>query len=207
MPAGGNVLHVCIVGPDGAGKTTVARGVSEALDAAGWAVHPVKPRPRTIDARTNRDFDYRAPQARPPRSAWRSTTKLLGKLGYAWARTLSDRVRHRGAGPTVLIEERGWLDHGVDYLRYRIHPRAARLVPRLARLTPRPDVSIVLTGDAHELADRKGELSRSEVTRQLDRWQELCAADVVPGARIVDTSTTAEDPTIDRVTKMIVDLH
>lgn len=190
-------VHVCIVGPDGVGKSTVAGGIEDALEATGWTVVRLNARPAAVDARTNQDFDFTDPHAQEPRNLARSMSKVAGKFGYAWLRTLRARFEHRSAGgPVALMEERGWLDHGVDNRRYRIHPTAAKVFLKTWRVVPRPDRTVVLTGDHDAIMRRKEELTASEVARQLDLWVDLSDMGRLGASIVLDSTSLTLDETI-----------
>ena len=96
----------------------------------------------------------------------------------------------------MLIEERGWIDHGVDHRRYRIHPAAASVFRAAAPLAPGPDRTIVLTGDPETITMRKNELDQEEVARQLELWGTLCSNGRLGNATVIDTTETNVDDTI-----------
>ncbi|NNC79407.1 MAG: ATP-binding protein [Acidimicrobiales bacterium] len=190
-------VHVCFVGPDGAGKSTIADGVENALTTNGWTIARLNARPPVVDVRTNQDFDFTDPHAQEPRNLARSMTKAAGKFGYAWLRTLRARIQHRSAGePVLLMEERGWLDHGVDNRRYRIHPTAAKVFLKTWRVAPKPDRTIVLTGDHDTIVRRKEELPAPEVQRQLDLWVELATTGRMGSVIVLDSTSLSLDETV-----------
>ena len=171
-------LVVLVAGPDGAGKSSVARRISEELaDEVDRVVHThwrpgLLPHPRAILG--GRDAsDAARPHARPPHGACLS----LCLLGYYWLDfLLGGWVSHRGIkrrGGLVVVE-RGWWDVAIDSRRYRLSVRPG-VVRGLGRLLPRPDLALVLLGDPRAVALRKGELVTAEVTRQNALWRKTGA--------------------------------
>ncbi len=191
-------IAVCVVGPDGAGKTSVSVGIEERLIEQGHSVQRLQPRPKVIDKRTNPEFDYKNPHEHEPRSLSRSLLKVGAKFGYAWVSAAQLRLAPRGgACPDYTLEERGWMDHGVDNRRYRIHATAGALVLRLWRLVPRSDKCILLTGDPETIAARKAELSTGEVRRQLDLWKDLAdRRRLGRSVLVLDTTSLTEAETV-----------
>ncbi len=189
-----NVRHVAVVGPDGAGKTTLASAIEDELADQGWKVDRLRPRPVPLDTMTNKDFDYTDPHALPHRNLIRSLSKAAAKFVWAWFAYGRAMLRHRRSDvPVVVLEERGWLDHGVDNRRYRIHPTAAAVFRRGARLVPQADRLIVLVGDARTLADRKGELTADEVARQVALWKQLGGRRSEQEVLLLDTTAMTVD--------------
>ena len=41
-------LHVCIVGPDGVGKTTIANHIIDSMESQGWKVVRLNARPKSV---------------------------------------------------------------------------------------------------------------------------------------------------------------
>ena len=160
---------VCIVGPDGAGKSTLADALVARLQGA--EVLRVHQRPSLLPRRTRSTGPVTDPHGRSPDS-W--PLSLL-KLGYlyldttlGWAFVLRPFTRRGG----WVVLERGWWDLAIDPRRYLLRvPRP--IVRLLARSLPSVDLLLVLDGPAHVLWLRSRELPESEVERQLQDWREL----------------------------------
>jgi hypothetical protein len=170
-PTGWSVL---IVGPDGTGKSTVARSQEEALApffrkflAVHWSPGML-PRPGAIVGRG--EPDHSAPHVRPPHgrvlSAWLLAYYWLDFLIGGWLRTWPIRLR-----TGLVVTERGWWDIAVDPRRYRLDV-PPRLVRGLGAFLPHPDVVLVLAAAPDVILARKGELSASELERQRRAWRE-----------------------------------
>lgn len=144
------------------------------------------------------------PQARDPHGPLLSVAKLLVVLAdfmLAHA-TVWRRARARGA----LILERGWQDMAVDPRRYRLHPSVRRLVRVLGRLLPRPDIALVLTGDAEVLAHRKPELAWEEIARQSEEWRRV-GHRLGVRTMLVDSTTATPEDTVERVVAGLCDAN
>jgi peptidoglycan/xylan/chitin deacetylase (PgdA/CDA1 family) len=197
-------LVVSIVGPDGAGKSTLARGLAEECRGAFRRARTLHLRPGLLPSPSSmlgrRPSDPAKPHAQVPSGVVGSLARLGylwldGALGW-WPKVWLPRLR----SGLVLIE-RGWLDLSVDPLRYRLAlPR--RLVRACAALLPKPDLILVADAPANTVAGRKAELPLAEVGRQLAAWRALAAA-APEWIRVVDTSG-GEEATI-RAAAAVVD--
>jgi hypothetical protein len=189
---GARGLYLVVAGPDGTGKTTVVEGlVREVLAGPVQLLHH---RPHVLGGRTTDRGPVTEPHLTAPYPRWLSTSKLVFLfLDHLVGWLVKVRPWLRRGGDVVL--ERGWWDLAVDPLRYRLQP-SPRLVNLLGRLLPRPDLTVVLGGNATVIADRKGELSPAETTRQLDAW-----ASVVRSSRrtILVDATDPEDRVLARI--------
>ncbi len=181
LPSGRGV-HVVVAGPDGTGKSTVVDHlVGDVLSNPVLVMHH---RPHLLGTRSKRGEMVSEPHREQAYPTWLSGAKLI----FLWLDHLLGwllRVRPRLLSGGDVIVERGWWDLAVDPRRYRLQP-APRLVDLLGRLLPRPDVTIVLGGDAATIAGRKAELSIEETERQLTMWRGLSTSRL--RAREVDTS-------------------
>jgi hypothetical protein len=171
-------LVVLVGGPDGAGKSSVARRIVDELAGEVTRVAHTHwrpgllPHPRALVGGRGTS-DSTRPQARPPHGAVLS----LGLLGYYWldfllGAWLRQRPTSRRGG--LVVVERGWWDVGIDGRRYRLSVPPA-LVRALGSLLPRPDLALVLDGDPRAVALRKGELVTAEVARQNALWRKTRA--------------------------------
>jgi hypothetical protein len=167
-------LVVLVAGPDGAGKSSVARRIVDEVGAeVTQVVHThwrpgLLPHPRALVGGRGA-ADGERPHERVPHGALVS----LGLLGYYWLDFLlggwlrQHAIRRRGG---LVVMERGWWDVAVDGRRYRLSVSPA-VVKALGGLLPRPDLALVLHGDPRALSVRKGELATVEIARQNALWE------------------------------------
>ena len=168
-------LIVLVVGPDGAGKSTFARGLMSSTDTlfrrrehVHWTPGML---PRLSQLLGRPTGDVTRPHARRLHSV--PTSHLA--LAYYWLDNFVGGwfvLRHVRRRTGLVVIERGWWDIAVDPRRYRM-----RVAPRLVRLLglalAAPDVVFSLEGPADVFASRKGELPYEEVEKQLLTWREL----------------------------------
>ena len=190
---------VAIIGPDGAGKTTVARelgpllampvkymymGVNPAssnyLLPTTRAVHALRSRrgtrPDASGRRAALDARRTAPKGtlrRTVRSA-RSFLRLGNRLAEEWHRALVASM-HRRRGAIVVFDRHFF----ADYYAYDVAAMSRRSASRrlhgfvLSRLYPRPDLVIYLDAPAEVLLERKGEGTLESLERRRREYLEL----------------------------------
>ena len=130
-------IRVWFVGPDGSGKTTAAGLLADKLESEGKTVARLHwGRPKVADV------DSSAPHDQTPRS--RVLSNLA--LGSHVARFLLFRPRSPSAD--VIICERVLLDTNVDRRRYRLHPAAISSLRLLKLAESRPDLVVLMAGEA-----------------------------------------------------------
>ena len=164
---------LCLVGPDGAGKSTLAAQLTDELRARSVEVRHdywrpgLLPMPGRLVGKPPPGL-VTDPHGRPPHGRTKASLRLLHyfldfRLGY-WV--VYRPLLRRGG---VVIVERGWQDLLVDPRRYLMPFR--RPAALLGRLLPKPDVIAILAAPVDELHNRKQELTRDEIGRQLGAWR------------------------------------
>jgi len=193
LPAGrerGGV--VVVVGPDGAGKSTLTEAVirrapantQTLLLASRRGGTPARMLPhRRVRGSTTRP--HRHPPYAPPVSVAK-TVYLFADFLLTWL----SRVRPVVARGGWVVIERGWWDTLVDPKRYRLRP-APVLTRALSRLAPRADVILILEAAPGVIRSRKAQLTESEIVRQARAWRSVLSAR--QHRRYIDASRSAED--------------
>jgi predicted ATP-grasp superfamily ATP-dependent carboligase/thymidylate kinase len=192
-------LTVALIGPDGAGKTTVARRLADVLpwrvtylymgvnpDSSNVLlpttrlVHAVR-RARGAPPDTAGPRDSGRPDAPPPRSgrrrllrSTRSFLRLANRLAEEWQRAgIAAVERRRGS---IVVFDRHFF---ADYYAYDVVAGAPRSLSRrlhgyvLARLYPRPDLVVYLDAPPETLLQRKGEGTLESLARRRREYLDL----------------------------------
>jgi thymidylate kinase len=210
---------VALIGPDGAGKTTVARRVEELLsmpvkylymgvnpDSSNYLlpttrfVHAVR-RARGAKPDTAGPRDSSRPEGAAARGrlhhalrSGRSFLRLGNRLAEEWHRAFVAFV-HRRRGSIVVFDRHFF----ADYYAYDVAPKRKRSAARrlhglvLSRLYPCPDLVLYLDAPAEILLERKGEGTLESLERRRREYLEL--ERVLPKFAIVDASRPLEDVT------------
>ncbi|MCP3391781.1 hypothetical protein NLM27_23600 [Bradyrhizobium sp. CCGB12] len=168
-------LVLCILGPDGAGKSTIINLLSKRLKAVGRNVRtyhlypPLRLGARKSDVQVVVD-----PHAKPARGALASTLKLLYMVALyniGWCRSVWWPRRRS----TLIFFDRYYYDVLADPARYR--SAAPRWTVRLlGKFVPTPDLTIVLNVEPDTVRARKVEVSYEENVRQQRAYIELASA-------------------------------
>lgn len=212
---------VALIGPDGAGKTTVARALEQALpfpveylymgvnpDSSNHllfttrAVHALRRRrgalPDTAGPREPQETEAAASKGlarRNLRSA-RSFARLANRLAEEWHRAFLAWL-HRRRGEVVVFDRHFF----ADYFAYDIAAKPRRTASRrlhgfiLSRLYPKPDLVIYLDAPAEILFERKGEGTVESLERRRREYLEL--GQILDGFAVVDASRSVEAVTRD----------
>lgn len=184
LPTG---LWVAVLGPDGAGKTTIIRRLEQELLGAFRRTALFHLMPGVI-RRTRVDRPVTDPHGASPRSALTS----LVKLGYYWLEYALGyllKTRPALARSTLVLFDRYFDDLLVDPRRYRYGgPRWA--VRAIRRFIPRPDLFLILEAPPEVLLRRKQEVSSDELLRQVAEYRRL--AFETPGAVLLDAAQPEE---------------
>ncbi len=177
--------RVLLVGPDGTGKSTVAAMLAERLSDDAVDVVTGHYRPGLLWKRSE------SPVTDPHGEPSRPSASALAKVGAVYADFVLGYVGPwRSAAAKVVILERGWWDHLVDPVRYRLPSAAKGVVRTLGRTLPKADIVAVLAGDAEAIVARKPELDVAEVQRQLASWRLIAPT---AGRTVIEIDTVAND--------------
>jgi thymidylate kinase len=179
-------LCVVVLGPDGAGKSTVLEAL--ATDPPAWSTGAVLRhlKPSVIHRAT---ADTTDPHGVPPRGLLTSVLKCLYWL-FEYTAGYYLHVRPDLKAGKLVLFDRYLLDVLVDARRYR-YGGPSWLTQLLWRVVPKPDLVVVLSAPAEVLLERKQELPSEEIERQLQAYQALVSQQ--RGGRIVDVSGSPEE--------------
>jgi thymidylate kinase len=171
----GSGRFVVLVGPDGVGKTTVARALLAHHSGPSAYFHFLPP--------------LRGPLSRSPGPASAPPPKAApgGWLVLGWIRLFRNAARCwvgylRTVRPAL---KRSWLVIGDRWMYgYVVQPDALRfhgpdaLARAVLRLLPRPHLIVNLAAPPHVIRQRKQELTLSQIEQELLAWSSLRAANV-----------------------------
>lgn len=191
---------VLIVGPDGAGKSTVASRLPEVCAGPFRRSLHLHWRPGILPALGRLARSDTSEPTNPHGKSPHGRVISGATLAYYWAdffigswvQIAPARVRSG-----LVVVERGWWDIAVDPTRYRMHV-PERLVRLLGSLLPLPDLVIVLTTPQRVMSERKQEIALEELRRQTQAWKHVLPRrveriDIDASASIDDVAARARD--------------
>jgi hypothetical protein len=176
-------LVVLIVGPDGAGKSTLADSLEDSCAGLFWRVERWHWRPEILPNPSTMVGVGTDDPSNPHTGRPHGRLLSLALLAYhfadffvgGWFKLSVLRTRSG-----LVLWERGWWDIAVDSRRYRLQV-PVKLVRALGRFLARPDFALVLEASPDAILLRKTELDRTELLRQTASWRE----DPPPGIRSI----------------------
>jgi thymidylate kinase len=157
-------LKIVILGPDGAGKSSVIQGLTGRLNQESRVVKMRYLKPQIVKPQHGEAVINVIPHGKPPRSALTSFAKILVWLIEEWyAHLFWDKKKD------LLICDRYYHDLLIDPIRYRYGGPmwAARLV---GKLIPQPALWVLLDAPAEVLQARKQEVPSEESARQCQAY-------------------------------------
>jgi hypothetical protein len=198
-------LVLCLVGPDGVGKSALADALQQSPDLPFRRTVRLHSTPGFVPSR-GRLLRRPVPSgAEPHKAAPSGTFGSVARVGYVWLDTLLGwwlRIAPARARAVCVLLERGWLDISVDPLRYRVS-LPSRVVRGVCRTLPRPDLTLFLRAPTDVTRARKPELEPAEIERQLAAWHELAARD--PSRFVTIDSSRSLDVTLEEAMRAVED--
>lgn len=181
-------VMLCFVGPDGAGKSTIADGVQDKLAPFFAGIYRFHGRPRILPPAgaalvaakrllgkktpyvPPRDETHRAPRTRG--AAVSSVILGYYSLDYLLSHPRTFRQRHSGI---LIVADRYYYDYVVSSERAFGFPE--RIPRSVMALLPQPDLTFFLRASPDRILARKPELTRQEIERQNAMFGKMAAAD------------------------------
>ncbi len=178
------INEVCVLGPDGAGKSSVIADAKEKLlyTTKIIQIHHLKPQ---IFRNTNSRKPVVNPHGAQPRSSLISVLKITIWSFEYWIK----KVFHGYKNPTLIFWDRYFHDLLIDPYRYRFG--APLMFARiLSKFVPKPDLMIFLDAPPKLIQMRKKEVSHKETIRQ--RKDYLYLARKLENSVVIDASSPLE---------------
>lgn len=181
---------VAVLGPDGAGKTSVIVALKRMAGARGIQVEVFHWRPGVLKGRTEHSggpvTDPHGMQASVPLV---SVAKLAFLLLDWWLGYFLYVRPMRAAGKLVVFD-RSFLDLLVDPVRYR-YGGPPGLAEVFSRALPTPSLVVLLDAPVEMLRARKQEVTHAETVRQ--RAAYVARVEALPNGHVLDASRPVEN--------------
>lgn len=187
---------VVLVGPDGSGKSTVARRYVAEAATNGRLVEVVNFRAGIVDGRrrARKATGDQSMASTPHEVVERGLLGAHAKAFVLWFDlVLSGFKWNRSAhGSHEILVERYAYDLAVDPGRLGISAVPFRVRSLMARSVPAPRLVVVCRALAEEIVERKPELPHAEIQRQLKAWADPVFVQRSVPIRFLDTSAGAD---------------
>lgn len=190
-------IRVALLGPDGAGKSTVIDNTTQALVGAANDI-PVTHLKPTLFFKSR--VEERGIVTDPHNVTSRGLITSLLKLCF-WALEYRLAYLLRVRNFTIEIYDRYYHDLYIDKKRY-LYGGPEFFIKIIEFIIPKPDLFIVLVADPNVILNRKAEVSPEECERQVNAYKAFSRAR--NNAHLVQTEGSAEESSL-QVQKEIVD--
>jgi thymidylate kinase len=169
-------LFVVVLGPDGAGKSTMVGRLTETLGPCFRRQRIFHWRPMVIAPQKETGLPSTDPHGEPPRGALGSMVVLCGILLDYWLGFIFV-LRPFLARSGLIVFDRYYHDLLIDPLRYR-YAGPMWLAKFIGRFVPPPDLpSLVLDAGDEVIFSRKREVPPEELRRQREGYQQFTTGD------------------------------
>lgn len=191
---------ICLLGPDGVGKTTVLENLRETAvsvfirDNEKVVIRHFRPGvfPNIKKLVSGKSYDpSKEAFTQPHRAQPAGTLSSLARMLYYWADYILGwpKMKKDCVHGQIILYDRYIYDFFVDPRRSRIN------LPDIVRLffvehTPHPDLVFVLLAKPSTILARKAELSAEEIARQLDMYKTL--AQKFDNIRLIDAEQSPD---------------
>lgn len=194
-------LLITILGPDGAGKTTISQEIFERLGPVFGPRKVLLWRPEVLPRLSKNPSPIDPPHSKPPHGALESLARVVAILVDYWVGhfVLVKPLLSRSA---LILYDRDIHDILVDSRRYR-YGGPTWVLPLLTKVLPRTEsLFLILDATPEVILERKQEVAPEEVRRQLAAYRQLAAE--LPDSHLIRTDRDLEGTTSE-VTQSIVD--
>ena len=191
-------LSVAILGPDGAGKSTLATALPDSVHGAFRRHRSFHLRPMLL-GKSKSAAPVTDPHGQAPRSTLVSLLKLVAYV-IDYAAGYRVVIRPLVARSGFVIFDRYYQDLLVDPRRFR-YSGSAWLVRTLGQVVPNPDLVLLLDAAPAVTLSRKREVEPAEAERQ--RCSYLSLVEGIPAAHILDAAQSTAHVS-DQATRIVV---
>lgn len=195
-----NGLVITILGPDGAGKTTISTKIFDLFGPQFGPHRLLMWRPEVLPRLSQNPITIDLPHSKPPHGYWESLARILATFLDYWIGHFI-LVKPLLCRSALILYDRDIHDILVDSRRYR-YGGPSWILRLLTNALPRTEsLFLVLDAAPEVILERKQEVHPEEVRRQLAAYQRLAAE--LPDSYLIRTDGGLE-ATTSSVTQSIV---